>query len=184
MRLFCSQLRRVYSHEILHFCLIALLGDFLRNGFFLFSRSQVERAPAPLHLGEELLLDVVRVEHPQLDNPPGLEEEDGGGYQAEDGDQQLDGSDVPGLDEVEEDDGRNHEEQGDYVVGEAEAPGEGESWLGAAAAAAAVAAAAVRTHQTEGERCDKGHNESMWKRVKDAEELLWFKTHEWNQTQK
>ena len=66
--------------------------------------------------------NVIGVQDAKLDNPAGLEEENGNRAQSEDNDAQLNGDDVPGLKEDEEGDGRNHEEKGDDVVGEGEAP--------------------------------------------------------------
>ena len=82
---------------------------------------------------------------------------------------------------MEEDDWRDHEEQGDDVVDEAETSGEGESGLGAAAAAAAMAAAAGVAGEAEGEGGDEGDDEDVWEREDQVEESFWTKAHEGNE---
>ena len=66
--------------------------------------------------------NVIGVQDAKFDDPAGLEEENGNRAQSEDDDAQLHCDDVPGVEEDEEGDGRNHEEEGDDVVGEGEAP--------------------------------------------------------------
>ena len=85
---------------------------------------------------------------------------------------------------MKEDDWRDHEEEGDNVVGEAEASGEGQSGLGAAAAAAAVAAASGVAGEAKGEGGDEGDDEDVWEREDQVEESFWTKAHEWNETEK
>ena len=66
--------------------------------------------------------NVVGVQDAKLDYPAGLEEENRNRAQSKDDDAQLYGNCVPGLQPAKEGDRRNHEEEGEDVVGQGEAP--------------------------------------------------------------
>ena len=89
---------------------------------FLFCRGKLEDMAPSFDVCKKLSHDVFRIEDAELDDPPWLEEKNWCRDEPENGNAQLCGTHVPGGDEVEEDDWRDHEEEGGNVVGKAEAP--------------------------------------------------------------
>ena len=138
---------------------------------------------ASFYICKKLSHGIVRVKDAKLDYSSRLEEKYRRCDKSENSNAQLSGAQVPGGDEVEEDDWRDHEEEGDDVVGKAEASRQGESWLRAAAAAATVAAAIFVTDEAEGEGGDEGDDEDVREGEQEVEESSRSKTHERNETQ-
>ena len=77
---------------------------------------------SPFDVGDEVLPNVVRVQNAKLDNPAGLEEENGERAKSKKDDAQLYSNYVPGLGEAEEGNRRDHEEESDKMVCEGEVP--------------------------------------------------------------
>ena len=112
----------VNCNQVLHLCFVPLLLlHVFRQRFLVNSVRESKDAASTLNLGQQLLHDIVRVKDAQLGDPSWLEEKDRRRNQTKDCDAELSSTYVPGGDEVKEDDGRDHQEEGGYVVGKAEA---------------------------------------------------------------
>ena len=162
----------VQSHQVQHLRLVSLLRYIILQRLLTEHLSQPEAAPSTLHLGKKLDLDIVGTEHAQAPDPAWLEEKERSGQESSHRDHELCRPKVPGGDEVKEDDGRHHEEEGDDVVDEAERAGEDELGLVAATAGAAVAGAGGGAGEAEGERRHKRNHEDVREGEDQTEELL------------